>query len=276
MVTVPHFGGASDMDRIAEAVNDRTAALVMAHPNFFGVLEDLRPAADLAHSSGALLVAFTEPAILGVIEPPGIMGADVVVAEGCSLGLTPFAGGDALGLFACRQEYLRKIPGRLVGMTKDADGRTAYTLTLQTREQHIRRERATSNICTNQGLHALRAAVHLICLGPQGLREIGLAALAAARAAREAAVDVEGFEIAFEDRPAAQSFVLRCAGVGTPARPGDGDASDAPSEIGLPLDRWFPDLKSHFLVTAGELTTPEQIQRWRRALAAAAPAEALR
>jgi glycine cleavage system P protein (glycine dehydrogenase) subunit 1 len=249
MVTIPQRGGASDIDRLREAIDERTCALVMAHPNFFGGLEDLRPIAELAHESGALLVAMTEPSVLGVIEPPGAMGADIVVADGCSLGLTPFAGGDALGLFACRKEFIRKVPGRLVGTTKDSEGRLAYTLTLQTREQHIRREKATSNICTNQGLHALRAAIHLICLGPQGLREIGLATLAAAQAARAAVSEMPGVEIAF-DTPSAQSFVVK----------------GQSAHLGLTLEKWYPDLANHCLVTASELTTAEQVNAWKEAV----------
>ncbi|MBN1476276.1 aminomethyl-transferring glycine dehydrogenase subunit GcvPA [Candidatus Sumerlaeota bacterium] len=249
MVTIPQRGGTSDIDRVRDAIDERTCALVMAHPNFFGGLEDLRPVAELAHGGGALLVAMTEPSVLGIIESPGAMGADVVVADGCSLGLTPFAGGDTLGLFACRKDFIRKVPGRLVGTTKDSEGRRAHTLTLQTREQHIRREKATSNICTNQGLHALRAAIHLICLGPQGLREIGLATLAAAQAARAAANEMPGVEIAF-DTPSAQSFVV---------------TGQSP-HLGLPLERWYPDLTSHFLVTASELTTAEQVKAWKEAV----------
>jgi glycine dehydrogenase subunit 1 len=255
LVTIPHRAGETDWDRVKEAMSDDTAALVAGNPNFFGILEDLRPAGEIAHRHGALLVATTEPILLGVLEPPGAMGADIVVADGVSLGLTPYAGGDALGLFACRQEYLRKVPGRLVGLTKDTEGRRAYTLTLQTREQHIRREKATSNICTNQGLHALRAAIYLALLGPQGLREVGLAILGAAVAARRAVERAsDEWEVPFR-APTAQSFVLRCL---------EAECQIDPSRVGLPLEPHYPELKSHFLVTADELTDAKRVRRWVR------------
>jgi glycine dehydrogenase subunit 1 len=262
LVSVPHRAGAMDLDALTAALDDSTCAVIAAHPNFFGTVEDMRPLAAAANAHGALLVAHTEPAVLGVIESPGAMGADVVVADGHSVGLTPTAGGDAVGLFACREAHTRKTPGRLVGTTRDTQGRLAYTLTLQTREQHIRREKATSNICTNQGLHALRCAIHLACLGPQGLREIGLASIAAANAARRAIADVPGVKIAF-DQPTASSFVIQVDG-------------EAPGDVGLPLGKWYPELAGHYLVTASELTTPEQVSEWSRALRAAARAEVAR
>ncbi|MBI4199598.1 MAG: aminomethyl-transferring glycine dehydrogenase subunit GcvPA [Chloroflexi bacterium] len=148
-----------------------TACLLVQHPNFFGYLEDLPAMERLAHASGALLVVATDPMAMGLFRPPGEYGADIAIAEGQSLGIPLSFGGPYIGLFACRAPYLRQMPGRIVGRTVDARGETGYVLTLQTREQHIRRERATSNICTSQALMGLMVAVYLATLGKAGLRE---------------------------------------------------------------------------------------------------------
>ncbi len=172
--------GRTDLGRLAEMLGDDVACVALAQPNYFGVIEEMAEAARLAHEAGALLIAMVEPISLGLLTPPGECGADITVGEGQPLGLPPGFGGPLLGLFACREQFLRQMPGRIVGRTVDAEGATAYCLTLQTREQHIRRGRATSNICTNQGLCALAAAVYLAALGPEGLREV--ATLSAHRA----------------------------------------------------------------------------------------------
>ncbi len=166
--------GQTDLDALAEILEDDVACVAMQQPNYFGVLEPMEEAAALAHEAGALFIAMVEPTSLALLTPPGEYEADLVVGEGQPLGLPPGYGGPLLGIFACRDEYVRRMPGRVVGQTVDAGGETAYCLTLQTREQHIRRDRATSNICTNQGLCALAAAVYLAAMGPRGLREVAL------------------------------------------------------------------------------------------------------
>jgi glycine dehydrogenase subunit 1 len=148
------------------------AAVLVQQPNFFGLVEDLAPLAEAAHAAGALLVVSADPVALGILEAPGRRGADIVVGEGQHLGNPPSFGGPACGLFACKKELIRRLPGRLVAETVDADGRRGFVLTLQTREQHIRREKATSNICTNNNLVALGFTITLAMLGPQGLREM--------------------------------------------------------------------------------------------------------
>src|SRR3990172_7504119 len=148
------------------------ACLAVQHPNFFGHFEDVWAHEAAAHAAGALLIAVADPISLGMLAPPGDYGADIAVAEGQSLGWPVNFGGPYLGLFACRRDHLRQMPGRIVGRTTDLDGRTGYVLTLQTREQHIRRERATSNICTSQQLIGLAAAVYLASVGKHGLRKI--------------------------------------------------------------------------------------------------------
>lgn len=163
-----------------------TGAVLIQQPNCLGVVEDLEPLAAAAHEAGALLVVSVDPGILGVLEAPGVLGADLVVGDAQVFGNAPSYGGPSAGFLACRAAHVRQIPGRLVGQTVDADGRTCYTLTLQAREQHIRRAKATSNICSNQALSALAATIHLALLGPHGLRERGELCLRRAHYLRDA------------------------------------------------------------------------------------------
>jgi glycine dehydrogenase subunit 1 len=172
LVVVPTPNGVVDPDRMAAAVNDRTSCVVFQHPNFFGCLEDAAALTAIARKHGALSVVSFDPVSLGLLSRPADFGADVAVAEGQALGTPLQFGGPYLGLFACRQEYVRKMPGRLIGESVDRHGQRCFVLNLQAREQHIRRDKATSNICSNQGLIALRATAYLSLLGPRGLREL--------------------------------------------------------------------------------------------------------
>jgi glycine dehydrogenase subunit 1 len=153
-------------------LGDDLACVVVQYPNFYGGIDDIATFADMAHSRGAALVVSTAPVPLGLLRPPGDLGADIVTAEGQSLGVPQSYGGPYVGLLAAKQAYVRQMPGRLAGQTTDSTGKRGFVLTLQTREQHIRREKATSNICTNQGLMATAATVHMTTLGPLGLREV--------------------------------------------------------------------------------------------------------
>ncbi|HEX2280584.1 MAG TPA: aminomethyl-transferring glycine dehydrogenase subunit GcvPA [Thermomicrobiales bacterium] len=159
-------------DQIAPYLAEDLACVVVQYPNFFGGIEDIAAIADLVHARGGALVVSTYPVPLGLLQPPGDLGADVVAAEGQALGVAQSYGGPYVGLLASRQSYVRQMPGRLAGMTLDSDGQRGFVLTLQTREQHIRREKATSNICTNQGLMATAATVYMAALGPEGFREV--------------------------------------------------------------------------------------------------------
>lgn len=177
--------GATDMDALSQAMTGDVAAVLVQYPNFYGIVEDVRVVAEMAHRHGALLIVAAYPLALGILESPGALGADIAVAEGQSLGNPLSYGGPYLGVMAVTKELTRRLPGRIVGQTQDLAGRRGFVLTLQAREQHIRREKASSNICSNQALNALAASVYLTYMGAQGLREVGLQCMAKARYARE-------------------------------------------------------------------------------------------
>ncbi len=209
--TCPVGGGLTDAAAARSLVDDQTAAILVASPTFFGTLEDVRTLAEVAHAAGALLVASANPIMLGVMTPPGESGADIVVGEGQPLGNPMSFGGPGFGFFATRAAHLRQMPGRVVGRTVDADGRPGFVLTMQTREQHIRRERATSNICSNHSLNALAAAVHLCALGPEGLAGVAETCIAKAHFLHDALLATGRFE-RFSHAPFGYEFTLRYAG----------------------------------------------------------------
>jgi glycine dehydrogenase subunit 1 len=213
-VPVGAHGGA-DAPAIAAALDDHTAAVIVASPSFVGTLVDLRPIAKAAHDRGALLVVTnSEPYAFAIVEPPGELGADIAVGEGQALACPPQFGGPGVGLFACRDEraYLQQLPGRVCGETVDANGKRGYVLTLSTREQHIRRERATSNICTNQGLLALSLAIRASLLGKSGFVTTAEQCLAKARYLRTRILELDGFSPGFAEAPFFNEFALRVAG----------------------------------------------------------------
>jgi glycine dehydrogenase subunit 1 len=256
LVTVPTSNGAASVGEMAAAVDDQTACVLVQSPNFFGCIEEVRSLAELAHERGALLVVSFDPISPGVLKRPGDFGADVVIAEGQSLGTPMQYGGPYLGVMACREKFVRRMPGRIAGETVDRSGRRCWVLTLQTREQHIRREKATSNICTNQGLFALRAAVYLALLGPQGLRETGELCLQKAAYAAKQITSNERFEIVW-DRPHFKEFVVRDkkAQVNDLLR----EAREAGFLAGIPMGKWYPKLDDCFLVAVTEKRTRKEI-----------------
>ncbi len=265
LVTVPTPEGTASPQQLEAAVNDQTACVVLQHPNFFGCLEEVDPAAEIAHRAGALLIVVVDPISLGLLKRPGDYGADLVVAEGQSLGNAMAFGGPYLGILACRERFVRRMPGRLVGQTVDRRGRRCWVLTLQTREQHIRREKATSNICTNQGLIALRAAVYLAAMGPEGIRQVAHLCLQKARYAAEQLTAGPWLSLAF-DRPTFKEFV---------ARANDGDMQRLLEAAwsqgifgGVPLGRWYPQLDDCLLVSVTEKRTKEEIDRLATAMVA--------
>jgi len=200
-----------DAAELAEEIDDSVAAVLVASPNFVGVIEDLAAIAEVAHSVGALFVVASNPVLLGVMEPPASFGADIVVGEGQSLGSAMSFGGPGLGFFACTERHMRQMPGRLVGRTTDVDGNTAFVLTLSTREQHIRREKATSNICSNHALNALAAGVYLSAVGTEGLAGIAGACIAKAHYLHDRLIETGAFEAAWE-HPFGYEFALSYLG----------------------------------------------------------------
>ena len=190
-------------------VNDETACLVAQYPNFYGYLEDVSSFSDMAHQNGALLVVSADPMALGMFKPPGSYDADIVTGEGQPLGIPTSFGGPYLGLFTTKQQYIRQMPSRLVGRTLDDQGRTGFVLTLQTREQHIRRERATSNICTNEALYALASTVYLSAMGKNGLRQISELCYHKAHYAASKIAELPGYKIPVSGT-FFQEFVVEC------------------------------------------------------------------
>ena len=203
--------GATDLNALEAVLDDQTAAVIVQTPNFYGIIEDLEAAANLAHSAGALFIAVVDPISLAILKSPGESGADIAVGEGQPLGNPLSFGGPVLGLFAARQDYIRNMPGRIVGITDDVEGRRGFVLTLQTREQHIRREKATSNICTNQGLNALAAAIYLSTVGREGLREVAEASAQIAHYAYDQLL-AAGIEPLFPDAPFFREFAIKIPG----------------------------------------------------------------
>ncbi len=248
--------GRVDKNALGRAIDDKTAAVVFQSPNFFGVIEDVRALSDAAHGVKALSVAVVAEALsLGLLEAPGRLGADIVTGEGQSLGLPLSFGGPYLGFMACKKEFLRQMPGRIAGQTVDKDGRRGFVLTLSTREQHIRRERATSNICTNQALCALRAAIFMETLGKQGLRE--LAWQNAQKAAYAAGVlgAVPGVKKRLTG-PVFNEFVLELP---KPWAAVDAGLLGKGIVGGFGLESAYPELKNAVLVAVTELRTKDQI-----------------
>lgn len=258
LVTVDAPAGQVDLQALSDALDDQVACVLLQHPNFFGCLEDVETVAKMVHEAGGLLVCAFDPISLGVLRRPGDMGVDIAVAEGQSLGNPLQFGGPYLGVMACHDKFVRRLPGRIAGQTVDRRGRRCWVLTLQTREQHIRRDKATSNICTNQGLFALRAAIYLSFMGPRGLREVAeLCARKAYHAARRLTGDGR-LERRF-DQPTFKEFVVR-------------DTDDGVSELlqaareagilaGVPLGQWYPELEDCLLVAVTEKRTAAEIDR---------------
>ncbi len=207
-LVAPGADGRVNVAALEAALDDDVACFVVQYPNFFGCIEELEPIAEAVHAAGALLVVVADPVMLALLRAPGDLGADVVVAEGQPFGNAPSFGGPVVGLFAARQKLVRKMPGRIVGATVDMEERRGYVLTLQTREQQIRRAKATSNICTNQGLNALAATVHLSLLGKEGLREVAESSVQNAHYAWRKLKDVDGVTPMFPETPFAREFAV--------------------------------------------------------------------
>ena len=249
-----------------DSIDDKTAAVVVQSPNFFGCVEDLAAFATAANAKGALLVvAVTEAISLALLKSPGECGADIVVAEGQSFGVPLSFGGPYVGLFATKEKYARQIPGRLVGEAYDKKGRRGFVLTLATREQHIRREKATSNICTNEGLIALAATVYLETMGKRGMREVAEQCIQKAAYAARRIREISGFAVPFSG-PCFNEFVVRAPSNATELLSRLGKEKNI--DGGLALSQFFPARARDFLVCVTETNTREQIDRLVDGLAA--------
>src|SRR6476659_4268836 len=256
VVTVGTPNGVVDPKELAAAVDDKTACFVVQQPNFFGCIEDAASLATIAHDAGALVVVAFDPISLGLLKRPGDWGADIAVAEGHTLGTPMQYGGPYLGIMACRESLVRRMPGRIAGETVDRRAKRCFVLTLQTREQHIRREKATSNVCTNQGLFALRATIYLSLLGPQGLKETANLCLQKSRYCAEQLCKNGRFELAF-NAPTLKEFVVR----DKHSRVEEliASAVDAGFLAGVPLGRWYPELHDCLLIAVTEKRTRAEI-----------------
>jgi len=249
IVEIPYTSsGRLDTAVLAQTIDNQTAAVCIQSPNFFGIIEDLREIEPVAHATGALLIAgFTDATALGLLKPAGVLGADIVCGEGQSFGNPLNFGGPYLGIFAATEKLLRKIPGRLSGMTVDQDGKRGFVLTLQAREQHIRREKATSNICTNEALCALAASVYLVSLG-KNLRKIAELNVHKARYLKEKLSSLVGWEVSFT-APVYNEFVLSC--------PAPEKVNAAWREAGIAggyaLGKDYPERKNDLLLCATEM-----------------------
>jgi glycine dehydrogenase subunit 1 len=263
LIETPPQDGLAGRERIAKCLNDQTAGIVAQNPNFFGCIDDLTDLADLAHRHGALLIASCYPISLGWLKTPGAMGADIVTGEGQSLGLPLSFGGPYLGFMATRMQYARKMPGRIAGRTVDRDGREGFVLTLQAREQHIRREKATSNICTNEGLCALTALVYMSLLGRQGFHKLAKVCADKAWYAQQRLLEIPGVRLRFPHRWYFNEFVLELP---THADQVIRKLLREGLAAGFPLVRYYPNMDNALLVAVTEKRTKREIDRFAHVL----------
>lgn len=252
----------TSLDTLKSMLDAQTACLIVQSPNFFGELGDVAGLAEAVHAAGALLVVHTDPISLGLFKPPGHYGADIVTGEGHSLGNHLNFGGPYLGVFATTNKLVRKMPGRVVGQAADSEGKRGFVLTLSTREQHIRREKATSNICTNQGLIALGAAIYLATMGKQGLRRVAELCYHKAHYAATEIDRVDGYEVV-NNRPFFKEFVVHCP---QPALDVAQRLSKQKIVPGYVLSRHFPNRPNDLLVCVTEMNTKTQIDQLAAAL----------
>lgn len=254
---IPCEGGLTALDDLENNLTETSAAVLLQNPNFFGAIEDVETAASLARKHGALSIVSADPVSLSILKPPGEMGVDIAVGEGQGLGVPMSFGGPGFGFLACRMDRIRRLPGRVVGQTVDKEGRPAYVLTFQTREQHIRRERATSNICTNHALIAIRALVYLSALGRSGFEKLGKIVTAKAHGAAEKIEAVEGFSLAY-NAPFFKEFTLRC-----PCPASKINAALLQNDIigGYELGKDYPGMENMMLLCVTEMTGHEHVDQ---------------
>ena len=257
IIEIDHENGVTDLTKLKEKISKDTCCVVVQNPNFFGCLEKVNEIEEITHQVGSLYIVSVDPVSLGILIPPGEYNADIAVGEGQALGGKLNFGGPYLGIFTAKKEFLRKMPGRIVGETTDKGGRRGFVLTLQTREQHIRREKATSNICTNQALNALRAAIYLSTLGEKGLAKVAHLCLQKSHYAARRICQIPGFEPTFRS-PFFKEFAVRC-----PVSPGKINKLLWDNKIlgGFDLGKFYPELKNSLLFSVTEKRTKEEIDK---------------
>ncbi|HHY28688.1 MAG TPA: aminomethyl-transferring glycine dehydrogenase subunit GcvPA [Desulfitobacterium dehalogenans] len=257
ILEIPYGEGAVDLEALEKVLNTEVAAVLLQSPNFFGTIEKAQEIGEMAHAKGALFVMAVNPVSLGLLKSPGELGSDIVVGEGQPFGNPLNFGGPYLGFLACREKYVRRMPGRIVGATKDKNGKKGYVLTLQAREQHIRREKAASNICSNEALCALAFTIHLSGLGKQGLKEMARLNLQKAHYGAREIGKLPGMSLAFQS-PFFHEFVVK-----TEISPRKINEALLSHKIigGLELSRFYPELDHHLLFCVTETKTKEDIDR---------------
>ncbi|AGX05479.1 MULTISPECIES: aminomethyl-transferring glycine dehydrogenase subunit GcvPA [Bacillaceae] len=261
VVEIPHKDGITDMDALKEQMDSDTAAVIVQYPNFFGRIEPLKELEEVIHAQKSMFVVSSNPLSLGALTPPGKFGADIVAGDAQPFGIPTAFGGPHCGYFAVTSKLMRKVPGRLVGQTIDEEGRRGFVLTLQAREQHIRRDKATSNICSNQALNALAASVAMTALGKKGVRDIAVQNMQKARYARDQ-FKKAGFELAFEG-PIFNEFVVK---LNAPVKEINKSLLDKEIIGGYDLGRSYRSLENHMLVAVTELRTKEEIDTFVKEL----------
>jgi glycine dehydrogenase subunit 1 len=254
VVEIPHNNGVTDVEELKQLMSNDIAAVVVQYPNFFGRVEELKAIEEVTHAQKAMFVVSSNPLALGALTPPGQLGADIVIGDAQPFGIPSAFGGPHCGYFAVNKKLMRKVPGRLVGQTVDEDGIRGFVLTLQAREQHIRRDKATSNICSNQALNALAASVAMTALGKQGVKEMALQNIQKAHYAKEA-FKAKGFSIAFEG-PSFNEFVVK---VNMPVREINQKLLSKEMIGGYDLGLMDDSLSQHMLVAVTELRSKEEI-----------------
>ena len=262
LITVPQIDGTTDLKTLSDLVDSDTAGLLLQTPNFFGCIEDADEMAKIAHDNDALFIVSADPISLGILKKPGESGADIVVGEGQSLGSPTQFGGPYLGIFAAKMELVRRMPGRIAGQTWDVDGKRGFVLTLQTREQHIRRERATSNICTNQGIVMLSAAIYMALMGKEGISRVAELSTRKSHYLAEQINGLKGYELMFS-APFFKEFVVK-----TPVAPSKLIESLLDEKIfaGIDLSSYDYGLENCMLVCVTEKRTKEEMDKFVNSL----------